>query len=277
MPTPIHLTQTAPTNRKRSASAAHRPGHPDPQRVIQRARSAPHSVTHQDILVLQRSIGNQATVKLLQPMIQAKMTLGPANDTYEHEADHVADQVVRTMDNNSATGAPGIQRMGEEEEMLQGKRIQRMGEEEEMLQGKQMHGPEGGEVDETVQQSIQSARGSGRPLDDGVRTSMEQGFGADFSQVRVHTGPQADALNRSLNAKAFTTGGDIFFGQGQYQPDNTSGQKLLAHELTHTVQQGAASTSVSRKTTFGDIDTSLPAQRIHRVVRSRKKISFRAL
>ncbi|MBI1296158.1 DUF4157 domain-containing protein [bacterium] len=113
-------------------------------------------------------------------------------------------------------------------------------EEEEMVQGKHEHGPEGGEVEPSVTSQIQAARGSGRTLDEGVRGSMESGFGADFSKVRVHTGGQADKLNRSLNAKAFTLGNDVFFGKGQYNPSSSSGKRLLAHELTHTVQQGAA-------------------------------------
>ena len=118
-------------------------------------------------------------------------------------------------------------------------RVQRV-EMEDELQAAPNHGLEGGDVDTDVARSIQSAKGGGAPLHDGVRSSMEQGFGADFSGVRVHTGGQADALNRSLNARAFTTGNDIFFGQGQYNPGNSGGQELIAHELTHTVQQGAA-------------------------------------
>jgi hypothetical protein len=116
--------------------------------------------------------------------------------------------------------------------------IQRQGEEEE-LQMKPMHGPEGGAVEQSVEKQIQTARGGGKPLDDNVRGSMEKGFGADFSGVRVHMGGQADALNRLLNAKAFTVGNDVFFGQGQYNPGSSGGQELLAHELAHTVQQGA--------------------------------------
>ncbi|MBX3051370.1 MAG: DUF4157 domain-containing protein [Caldilineaceae bacterium] len=110
----------------------------------------------------------------------------------------------------------------------------------ELMQAVPNHGVEGGDVDTDVARSIQSAKGSGQPLEERMRSSMEQGFGADFSGVRVHTGGQADALNRSLNAKAFTTGNDIFFGRGQYNPGSSGGQELIAHELTHTVQQGAA-------------------------------------
>ncbi|RLT36545.1 MAG: DUF4157 domain-containing protein, partial [Chloroflexi bacterium] len=112
--------------------------------------------------------------------------------------------------------------------------------EEEELQAAAKHGLEGGDVDTDVARSIESAKGGGAPLHDGVRSTMEQALGADFSGVRVHAGGEADALNRSLDARAFTTGNDIFFGSGEYNPGSSGGQELIAHELTHTVQQGAA-------------------------------------
>ena len=80
----------------------------------------------------------------------------------------------------------------------------------------------------------------GSPLDDGLRRKMERGFGADFSSVRVHTDSTATGLSNRIQAKAFTTGSDIFFSQGAYSPDTSQGQKLVAHELTHTIQQCAA-------------------------------------
>ena len=76
---------------------------------------------------------------------------------------------------------------------------------------------------------------------------MERGFGADFSGVRVHTDGQADTLNRSLNSRAFTTGSDVFFRSGEYNPGSRAGQELIAHELTHTVQQGASGVNTQRK------------------------------
>jgi hypothetical protein len=88
-----------------------------------------------------------------------------------------------------------------------------------------------------VERSIESARGGGHGLDTSVRGQMEPAFGADFSGVRVHTDARADSLNRSLSAKAFTTGQDIFFRKDAYSPGTSSGRELLAHELTHVVQQ----------------------------------------
>jgi hypothetical protein len=99
----------------------------------------------------------------------------------------------------------------------------------------------GNEVTSDVESAIDRARSGGQALDQGVRSQMEAAFGADFGAVRVHTGPEAHALNRAVNATAFTTGPDIFFRDGSYDPSNTGGKELLAHELTHVVQQGGAS------------------------------------
>jgi hypothetical protein len=89
-----------------------------------------------------------------------------------------------------------------------------------------------------IETAIEQKRGGGQHLDNSVRHQMEGSLGADLSGVRVHTDSQADSLNVSLNARAFTTGKDIFFSQGAYQPGSSSGRELIAHELTHVVQQG---------------------------------------
>ncbi|HYU35974.1 MAG TPA: DUF4157 domain-containing protein [Thermoanaerobaculia bacterium] len=104
----------------------------------------------------------------------------------------------------------------------------------------------GGPVSSETEGAIERARGTGRALDSTTRSSLEESMGADFGNVRVHTGPQAEALNQSLSARAFTTGSDVFFARGEYQPGSSAGRELLAHELTHVVQQGAAS-EVRRK------------------------------
>ncbi|UCG55312.1 MAG: DUF4157 domain-containing protein, partial [Dehalococcoidia bacterium] len=88
-----------------------------------------------------------------------------------------------------------------------------------------------------LENSIKAAQGSGHLLSDDVREPMEQAFNKDFSEVRVHTDSEADALNKQLSARAFTTGQDVFFREGEYSPGSDSGRELIAHELTHTVQQ----------------------------------------
>jgi len=97
-----------------------------------------------------------------------------------------------------------------------------------------------------VENRIQRARHGGQALDRGVMSKMETSFGADFSNVRVHTDAGADNLNRALNARAFTTGQDIFFRQGEYNPGSSKGGEILAHELTHVLQQkgGAVQTKL---------------------------------
>jgi hypothetical protein len=96
-----------------------------------------------------------------------------------------------------------------------------------------------GTADENIEQSIEQTRGSGQPLEDNVRAPMENAFGANFGGVRIHNNAQSDNLNKSLQARAFTTGQDIHFSQGAYNPNSKSGQELLAHELTHVVQQSS--------------------------------------
>ncbi|NHZ64618.1 eCIS core domain-containing protein [Massilia genomosp. 1] len=86
--------------------------------------------------------------------------------------------------------------------------------------------------------SIDTAGGT--PLPAPVRSFMEPRFGADFSKVRIHTGEAAAAQSAQLNANAFALGQNVFFGRGQYQPDTAAGKELIAHELTHTIQQGAS-------------------------------------
>jgi hypothetical protein len=104
----------------------------------------------------------------------------------------------------------------------------------------QRSGDDGGEVTPDVERAIESSRGSGQPLHSGVQSRMGQALDADFSGVRVHTDSEADGLNRSLQARAFTTGKDVYFRQGEYNPGSSSGRELLAHELTHVVQQGGS-------------------------------------
>lgn len=97
--------------------------------------------------------------------------------------------------------------------------------------------------------AIAGARGGGRALDGEVRGRMEEAFGADFEGVRVHTDEKSDDLNRELRARAFTTGEDVFFRRGQYDPGSSTGRELLAHELAHVVQQSGA--PVQAKLTLG--------------------------
>ncbi len=117
-----------------------------------------------------------------------------------------------------------------------------------MLAQRQAAGPT--ELDEDTVSRINRERSGGQPLDQSAGERMTNATGQDFSQVKVHTSPKSAALNQELGAKAFTTGNDVFFNEGAYQPNNSGGQELIAHELTHVVQQstGAASSSGSGMT-----------------------------
>ncbi|MEW6233433.1 MAG: DUF4157 domain-containing protein, partial [Chloroflexota bacterium] len=101
---------------------------------------------------------------------------------------------------------------------------------------------------EDIISRIGAQRGSGKPLEPEVRSQMETGLGCDFSQVRTHTDTEANKLCRELNAKAFTTGKDIFFKEGGYQPASRGSRQLLTHELTHVMQQESGGNRCHRGT-----------------------------
>jgi hypothetical protein len=238
-----------------------------PTRVVDSAAYASLNLDNlqpADILTLQRTIGNSATTRL----IQTKLTVGPAGDQYEQEADRVAAQVMtmpapaetqpalqRAPEEEelqmkplaaplAASITPLVQRAAEEEDELQMKplaeRVQRL-EEEEELQAKpdvqRAATGAGFEVGGEFEQQLAASRGGGSPLPAEVRSFMEPRFGADFSGVRVHAGSESAQLNRSVSAQAFTHGQDIYLGEGKDDLESAQGKQLLAHELTHVVQQ----------------------------------------
>jgi hypothetical protein len=181
------------------------------------------------VMQMQSMIGNRATTRLLKQSapVQAKLEVSPANDIYEQEAEHVADHVVASFSSSGAV-AQGISAT-KPNTMRAVQRIMRMHSGSDTVGGK--------EVSSDVHAGIQQSRGSGQPLDHSVRSRMEGAFGRSFGNVRIHHNAASHTLNRSLQARAFTTGSDIFFKQGAYDPHSSAGQHLLAHELTHVVQQ----------------------------------------
>jgi hypothetical protein len=100
-----------------------------------------------------------------------------------------------------------------------------------------------GRVHTEVESAIAGRRGSGEVLDPGTRGRFEEPLGDSFADVRVHTDSGADALARSVDARAFATGSDIYFASGEYRPGSGDGDRLLAHELAHVVQQRGATTA----------------------------------
>lgn len=193
---------------------------------------APETSPGHDLHGLQRKVGNAAVVRMVGA--QAKLKVGAVDDPAEREADMVAAQVMQQLAGGAATATPT--------EDGAARKVRRRG-------GEGPIGPEGGDVTDAVASEIDGKRGGGASLPDGVRQSMEGAFGTDLGDVRVHTGGEADTLSRALGARAFTTGNDIFFANGEYDPGSKAGQETLAHELTHTVQQtGGVDRQVRRLT-----------------------------
>lgn len=128
----------------------------------------------------------------------------------------------------------------EEEEVQRKSLIQRQAEkEEELVQAKSENTFER-IAPASLENTIRGSKTSGVPLTDQTRAEMETHFGADFSKVRIHNDAGTTQMNRAVSAQAFTHGSHIYFGAGNYNPQNSAGKRLLAHELTHVVQQGAA-------------------------------------
>ena len=137
-----------------------------------------------------------------------------------------------------------VQQMSEEEEAVQSKT-----EEEEPLQAKNeeegIQAKDDGSKEikrgqsqaDSIESTLFQEKGKGMALAPDVKQKMENSFDSDFSKVRIHTGQKAQMMCKKIHAKAFTHGYDLFFGQGQYQPETKAGKHLLAHELTHTLQQ----------------------------------------
>jgi hypothetical protein len=163
------------------------------------------------------------------PAVQAKMRVGRPDDRFEQEADRMADKVMRSP---GASADAGIGRAGAPKERLR---------KENRPQGLQRKGGDSmPAVDAGAESAIRGKTGGGQPLAPGVRDFMESRFGADFSNVRVHADTDAAALSNRLSARAFTHENHVFFSRNEYQPETGSGRHLLAHELTHTIQQGHA-------------------------------------
>lgn len=120
---------------------------------------------------------------------------------------------------------------------------------------------EGGRVHPDVTAQINSARGRGAPLDPAVREQMSGALGDSFADVRVHHDALASTLAQSVQARAFTTGSDIFFATGEYRPGGASGRELLAHELAHVVQQRDAPVA-------GEMRVSDPGDALERAAES---------
>ncbi len=189
------------------------------------ATANPQSVQRQEEEQAEESVQMQSLAASITPLVQREASL---NEEPEEQVQP------KTIQREEAS-------LNEEpEEQVQPKTIQRQ-EQEEPLPTKpsvQRAGQDGGfQASPSIESRLVSQKGGGNPLSDEVRSFMEPRIGADFSQVRVHTDGEAVQMNRELGAQAFTHGSDIYFGSGRYNPESIDGKRLLAHELTHTIQQ----------------------------------------
>ncbi len=223
-------------------------------------------------LPVHSSFGRVAVNNVSQGDIQAKLQVSQPGDPLEMEADRVADQVMRMavptirptplfgkFDDGLAQRQEGSleEAAGEEddeEHMAQAKLVsatttplvQRQvnpDDGDEAIQTKRAEAHTGSAAAQAADPQALPANGSGRPLDPATRSYMEPRFGHDFSQVRVHTDARAAESARAVNARAYTLGQDVVFGAGQYAPGTADGNRLLAHELAHVVQQGGVERS----------------------------------
>jgi|GEM_PF-3038253 len=203
------------------------------------------------------------------PFFQPKLTINTPGDAYEQEADQVADRVMGMQAEEAAqpqalalTPVAPVQRqcaecekeeLQRQEEEAEEKEVQLMPmasnaddtiqrqcaacEQEEAQRKESGSGDAGGKVAPGIVSEVLSS-GGGQAMDGGTRQFMESRFGHDFGQVRIHTDSRAAESATAIQAKAYTSGSNIVFGQGQYQPESDSGKRLLAHELAHVGQQG---------------------------------------
>jgi len=196
------------------------------------------------VAALQQSVGNQAVKELHERgEVQAKLEVSRPDDPAEREAERVAADVLDKPE----------------------------GPEVEASVLRQTTDTGGTAVDAGTEAEIESVTSGGSPLSQSAREFFEPRFGRDFSDVQVHTGPEADEAARSIDAEAFTLGSDIAFRSGAYRPGSRQGKELLAHELTHVVQQRAGPARKVRRqdagtdSSSGQGQTSVESGRVERV------------
>ncbi len=178
-------------------------------------------------------------------IIQMKTELGGVNDPSEREADTIADQVVEKQGNRNDV-------QSSEEESVQMKPASNQ------ISPVRSKPNASTPVDPSFQSQLNETKGGGSEMSNETRGEMESGFGTDFKNVRIHADQKANEMSQSIGAKAFTQGNDIYFNSGQYQPGSKQGKKLLAHELTHTIQQkGTNSNSIQRSEVDGSAGGNL--------------------
>lgn len=195
------------------------------------------------------SVGDTRVAVLPAPVRRAPvLQVGAVHDPAEHAADRLAERVVARLRAQESAGSDADAEHAHDEHAHD---EHAAGHPHAAAPVRRAAAPtvgrEGGPAGAELSTQIEAMRGGGSALDADVRRRMGGAFGTDFSGVRVHTDEHAAQAASAMGALAFTTGNDIFFGAGQYRPDDAGGEHVLAHELAHTVQQrGGARRKVSR-------------------------------
>ena len=187
--------------------------------------------------------------------VQAKLNIGKPNDKYEVEADAVADKVTSKKETKNSdtffSASPVIQKKQNNESQEKeesGNEIQEKPLAESITPAVQLKAAsDAPKANPDIEQKINSSKGSGSSLPENTKTEMESGFGNDFGNIRIHNDSNAVEMNKELGAQAFANGNDIYFNEGKFSPDSQNGKHLLAHELTHTVQQGGNKPVIQQK------------------------------
>lgn len=187
---------------------------------------------------LQRTATDTSPVAAPATGFSGGLTVGRPNDRFEREADQMADQISRKPISDFSgmvmtTAVASVQRHEDEEADIQAKLLPAGPSLQRKTDG-------GLQTSGQFTSQVQASAGGGSALPAPVQQGMASAFQADFSSVRIHTDTQAAKLSQDIGAKAFTYQNNIYFNENQYNPTSTEGRFLLAHELTHTVQQGAA-------------------------------------
>jgi Domain of unknown function (DUF4157) len=223
-----------PGEPSRLAAPSVNPQELDAERFAGEVPAAPWSFSKISVLSSDRRTGDPSPSSRAAPFppgaMQPKLAIGPADDPLEHEARRVAHQALRVPRANAFVSDQLMQQNP--------KSTTRAGAELQELQTERPRSP-GAIANEPPRSVHEVLRAPGQPLDASVRAFMEPRFGHDFSRVRVHADAAAAESARSVNAIAYTAGSHVVFGAGQYEPGKKSGRMLLAHELTHTIQQQA--------------------------------------
>lgn len=275
---PIARKSEKDLQRKKNAKPAYmqakmavsKPGDPQEQeadRVAEEVSRKPRSISRQANSGIQRASVNSEDVEQQEQSIQASRQ----SSMQRAEEEGLAAKIQRAEEEGPATKLmreeeTAATKLMREEEDVQAKvqrqedeslasKIMPMEEEEAQTLAREESEESAPEINQPgltdeSEQRLAQLRGMGDAMQEDVRRDMESQFGTDFSEVKIHTGDDADKLCKEINARAFAVGNDVFFAAGEYAPETEAGRKLLAHELTHVVQQsGGINTKLYRSTT----------------------------